>query len=175
MPATSHHMTREHEASPLGSCVLHFGKTVHFKHWLNEAECFLCVTHMAPAPVLLLVIYRKFWRLRRVISITKILEKCLWWVCFKVTSCSWLLFISVFVLLCRPKLDGRSLFSLAGEMFNKILGLVTEFRQIQVGKRWKFLLAKTWVVVSWDRRTEDGFHITKSTLIKIGCFFKSVF
>lgn len=57
MPATSRHMTKEHEASPLGSHVLHFGKILHFKHRLNEAECFLCVTDMcsflAPAPVLL--------------------------------------------------------------------------------------------------------------------------
>lgn len=33
------------------------------------------------------------------------------------------------------RFDGRSWFNLAGEVFNKILGLVTEFSQIQAGKK----------------------------------------
>lgn len=39
-------------------------------------------------------------------------------------------------------LDDRSLFSLAGEMFNEILGLVTEFRQIQAQKKVNIFIKK---------------------------------
>lgn len=52
-------------------------------------------------------------------------------------SCSWLVFIPVFVPLDKPKVNDRTLFSLVGEVFNTILGLVAEFRQIQSGKKVK--------------------------------------
>lgn len=39
-------------------------------------------------------------------------------------------------------LDDRSLFSLGGEMFNEILGLVTEFRQIQAQKNVNIFIRK---------------------------------
>lgn len=51
-------------------------------------------------------------------------------------------FYSCLFPLCRPMLDDRSLFSLAGEMFNEILGLVTEFRQIQAQKKVNIFIRK---------------------------------
>lgn len=67
---------------------------------------------------------------------------CLCRVYFKVTSCSWSSFIAVYVLLCRAKLDGRSWFSLSGEMSYKIPGLMTEFSQIQAGKKMTIFIRK---------------------------------
>lgn len=67
---------------------------------------------------------------------------CLCRLHFKVTSCSPFSFIPVCVLLCRAKLDGRSWFNLAGEMFNKIPGLVTELSQIQAGKNVTIFIRK---------------------------------
>lgn len=72
----------------------------------------------------------------------QITEMCLCRVCVNVTSCSWSSFIPVCVLFHRAKLDGRSWFNLAGEMFNKIAGLVTVFSQIQAGKKVTIFIRK---------------------------------
>lgn len=136
-------MTREQEASPLGSCMSHLRKYCISNTDLLRLN--VCVTEMCsflvPAPALF-ILYGWYLRLGRVIRITKIPEMCLWWVHFEVTGCSWLIFIPVFVSLCRPKLHGRNLFSLAGEIFNKILGLVTEFRKIQARNKVKIFIRK---------------------------------
>lgn len=149
MPATSHHMTREHESSSQGSNVLCSGKILHFKYPMKLKlfpviliYVLLVYAFLAPVPVLLYVFYGWYWILGRVTRITKITEMCLCRVYFKVTSCSWSSFIPVYVLLCRAKLDGRSWFSLSGEMFYKILELMTEFSQIQAGKKVTIFIRK---------------------------------
>ncbi|OPJ82952.1 hypothetical protein AV530_010405 [Patagioenas fasciata monilis] len=72
--------------------------------------------------------------------------------------------------LVLPKLHGRSLFNLAGEIFNNILGLVTEFRKIPARNKlllhvledgpWDFLVDQLFCSIVHLISVEDGLRST---------------
>lgn len=124
-------MTRECAASPWGTCVLHVWKMLHFKHWLKEAGCFLCATALSWYQLQ----YSCWFFMEVVEDLENHKNNPNTWNVFIMSafqshpSCSWLVFIPVFVPLHKPVLLMTEPCSIWLEKCsNTILGLVTEFR-----------------------------------------------